>query len=113
MKISDTPAPYGTPRKPGIALDFTGNLGSVIDLPAEALAKAVRNVASHAHDTADARLLLETLGPIQPAETTPAEVVSDCEPTMPRTVPFAFEVDVHTATLDGRFIANVPTGGLL
>ena len=39
---------------------------------------------------------------------------SDCEPAMPsRTVPFAFEVDVHTATLDGRFIANVPTGELL
>jgi len=39
---------------------------------------------------------------------------SDCEPAMPpRTLPFAFEVDVHTATLDGRFIANVPTGELL
>jgi hypothetical protein len=42
-----------------------------------------------------------------------AEVPSDCDPAMPRTVPFAFEVDVHTAILDGRFIANVPTGELL
>jgi len=41
------------------------------------------------------------------------EAPSDCEPAMPRTMPFAFEVDVHTATLDGRFIANVPTGELL
>ena len=42
-----------------------------------------------------------------------AEAPSDCDPAMPRTMPFAFEVDAHTATLDGRFIANVPTGELL
>lgn len=60
-RISDAPAPYGVPRKPGIALDFTG-VGSVIDLPAEALAKAVRNVAGRAADADDARLLLDVLG---------------------------------------------------
>jgi len=41
------------------------------------------------------------------------EALSDCDPAMPRTMPFAFEVDVHTATHNGRFIANVPTGELL
>jgi hypothetical protein len=61
-RISDTPAPHGTPRKPGIPPNFTGDLGSVIDLPPEALISAVRGVASRARDAADARLLLDVLG---------------------------------------------------
>lgn len=69
-RISDAPAPYGTPRKAGIALDFGSDLGSVTDLPASFLEQAVRNVAGRAHDAADARLLLDALGllPAAPGE---------------------------------------------
>jgi hypothetical protein len=62
MRLSGTSAPYGTPRKPGISLDFVSNVGSVIDLPPEAIVKAVRGVASHSRDATDARLLLDVLG---------------------------------------------------
>jgi len=65
-RISDTPAPYGTPRKPGISLEFVSP-GSVIDVPPEAVGNAVRAVASRARDAADARLLLDILGLFEPA----------------------------------------------
>ena len=64
-KISGSPAPYGTPGKPGkpgISLDFASNVGSVIDLPPEAIAKAVRAVTGRSVDAADARFLLDALG---------------------------------------------------
>lgn len=67
-RISDAPAPYGVPRKPGISLDFVLDLNSVIDLPADTLAKAVRNVAARAADTGGTRLLLDVLG-LLPAPT--------------------------------------------
>lgn len=69
-RLSDAPAPYGTPRKAGIALDFEDNLGSVTRLPVADSAKAARNVAGRARDAADARLLLDVLGllPATPEE---------------------------------------------
>lgn len=48
---------------------------------------------------------------VEPA--TPAEIPSDCEPAMPRTVPFAHEVNAYVDRFNGRFISDVPTRGLL
>jgi hypothetical protein len=62
MKLSDAPAPYGTPRKAGIALDIRSNFDSITGLPDALLEQAARNVASRAHDATDAWLLLDVLG---------------------------------------------------
>jgi hypothetical protein len=61
-RISDSPAPYGTPQKPGISLDFVSDLGSVTSLSDVDNCKARHNVAGRAHDPADAQLLLDILG---------------------------------------------------
>lgn len=71
-RLSDTPPPYGTPSKPGISLDFVSNINSVTGLSDEDNAKAMRAVAGHATDAADARALLEQLGLIDPPTPSPA-----------------------------------------
>lgn len=68
MKLSDSHAPYGTPRKPGIPLDFVDNLGSVIGLPPASIVAAMHTIAGRATNATDARLLLDVLG-LLPATT--------------------------------------------
>lgn len=109
-RISDSPAPYGTPHKPGISLDFVSDLGSVTSLSDADNTKAMRGVAARARDAEDARLLLDVLGLIVSAEPAPAQ--ADCEPVLP-VLPILVDVGIHTTSLDGRHIRNVPTRGLL
>lgn len=74
MKTTDAPTPYGTPRKPGVSLDFVTPVETITNLSPAIRAKARRAIASRAADAADARLLLDVLGllPIAtPAEATP------------------------------------------
>lgn len=61
-RISDAPVPYGTPRKPGISLDFVVPVESTPDLPPETRGRAMRAVASRARGAEDARLLLDAFG---------------------------------------------------
>lgn len=68
--LSDTPTPYGTPRKAGLALDIRSDFESITGLPDAVLGQAMRKVAGRARDAADARLLLDALGllPATPGE---------------------------------------------
>lgn len=65
-RLSDSPAPYGTPRKPGVSLDFVTTVDSSTELPPEICSAAMRSLASRARDAADARNLMEHLGLIDP-----------------------------------------------
>lgn len=67
--LTDAPVPYGVPHKPPVGGKNLGSIdGSVTDLPPEITGKAMRNIAARATDAADARLLLETVGLIAPAQ---------------------------------------------
>lgn len=100
----------GADKKHTVGVDFVVDYGSTPPLPDEINNCAMRVVAMRATNAADARLLLETLGLIEPAA---HPALSDCDPAMPRTTPFDGEVNAYINRFNGRFIANVPTGGLL
>lgn len=109
---SDRPKPEKRNKPGGSGLGYND---SVTDLPPAFNERACRAVAARAADAEDARFLLDVLGLIEPGveAVTPSPMVTDCEPAIACPLPVAVEVSTRTVTIDGSYISDVPTRGLL